>query len=306
MPDPTRETISATESAALFGVSPYATRWMLYQRFAKGADIDATEDARMSWGKKLQPLVLAQAAEDLALEVHPNDGDTYHRRGLLGCTRDGEIICPDRGPGAIETKCVFDYRTWMTDWAGGDRPPRRHEIQLQHQMFVGGGRGPSYNWGVLVAWVAGEQHYFEREPITDLWRAINTEAATFFDDVKAGNEPDPFGQLIELPLLNELFPTVPDKVLDLSADVDAAKLSDKAAMFKHYKDSENGYKRTAEKLRAEFLALAKDNETVLLPAGIVIRVSPTKNGKRLNVHVPEFAKPAPGSTIPLEEILRAG
>lgn len=304
MPDPTRETISATESPALFGVSPYATRWMLYQRFAKGVDIDSTEDARMSWGRKLQPLILEQAAADLGLEIRQNEDDVYHRRGILGCTRDGEIICPDRGPGAIETKCVFDYRTWMTDWEGGDRPPRRHEIQLQHQMYVGSGRGPSYNWGVLVAWVAGEQHYFEREPITDLWRAINTESAKFFEDVRAGAEPNPFGELIELPLLAELFPVIPEKVLDLSADVDAAKLSDKAVMFKHYKDSENGYKRTAEKLRAEFLALAKDNETVLLPAGIVLRIGTTKAGKRLNVYVPDQATPA--KSIPIEEILYAG
>src|SRR5882724_10027041 len=179
MPDPTKATISATEASGLFNVSPYVTRWMLWQSFAKGVDIDATEDSRMSWGKKLQPLIIQQAADDLKFEVVPNADDTYHRRGLLGCTRDATIICPDRGPGALETKCVFDYRTWMADWAGGKSPPRTHEIQVQQQMLVGDPSGDEannfgmYKWGVIAAWVAGEVHYFERKPIYDLWDRLN-------------------------------------------------------------------------------------------------------------------------------------
>jgi hypothetical protein len=150
-------TISATEAPALFNVSPYVTRWMLYKKFADGVDIDGAEDARMSWGKKLQPLIVAQAAEELRLEVRSNAEDVYHRRGLLGCTRDAEIICPDRGRGALETKCVFDYGVWMRDWAGGKMVPRTHEIQLQQQMLVGdaehgevGEHGPQYDWGVIA------------------------------------------------------------------------------------------------------------------------------------------------------------
>src|SRR5712671_4055890 len=111
MPDPERRTISATESPALFGASPYATPWMLYQRFANGVDIDSQGDNRMDWGQRLEPLILAHAAQELRLEVRPNrepDGtQRYVRRGRLGCTRDGTVICPDRGPGAIETKAVF-------------------------------------------------------------------------------------------------------------------------------------------------------------------------------------------------------
>ena len=100
MPDPTKKTISATESPALFNrVSPYVTLWMLWQKFARGMDLDSPADARMTWGKKLQPLIIDQAAEDLKFEVIPNADDSYHRRGLLGCTRDATIICPDRGPG---------------------------------------------------------------------------------------------------------------------------------------------------------------------------------------------------------------
>src|SRR3989442_9052297 len=126
MPDTTKQTISATQSPALFGVSPYMTRWMLLRHFIHGDPIDSPEHERMTWGKKLQPLVLAQAAEDLHLEVRPNAEDVYLRSEHfpIGCTRDAEIICPDRGPGTLETKCVFDYGVWMQTWNGGKALPK--------------------------------------------------------------------------------------------------------------------------------------------------------------------------------------
>ena len=36
---------------------------MLYKRFADGLDMDTSPNSRMSWGLKMQPLILAQAAE---------------------------------------------------------------------------------------------------------------------------------------------------------------------------------------------------------------------------------------------------
>lgn len=304
MPDPTRQTISATQSPGLFGVSPYVTRWMLFQHFARGVEIDPPADARMTWGTKLQPLILQQAAEDLKLEVQPNADDAYHRRGLLGCTRDAAIICPDRGPGALETKCVFDYRTWMADWEGGKTPPRQHEIQVQQQMLVGDGAEP-YRWGIIAAWVAGEVHYFERQPIDELWRRLESEADAFFADVKAGKEPDPFGAPVEIEWLVKLLPTKRGKVVDLSADVGAEPHAMKVRAYRDAKEQENAGKRTAEPLRAQLLALARDAEKVLLPGGINITIGGNEKSKRLNVYVPDDAIAGRKPAMP-EDILSAG
>lgn len=305
MPDPTRATVSATESPGLFGVSPYVTRWMLWQSFAKGVNIDSPADSRMSWGKKLQPLIVAQAAEDLKLEVHANAGDVYHRRGLLGCTRDATIICPDRGPGALETKCVFDYRTWMADWEGGKVAPRHYEIQLQQQMAVGEGDGaPVYEWGVLAVWVAGEVHYFERKPIFELWQRLKAEAGAFFESVNTGAEPDPFGVPVEVEWLVKLLPTVQGKVIDLSDDPAAEPLALNVRAYRDAKDQENAGKRTAEPLRAKLLALARDAEKVMLPGRIEIRIGGNEKSKRLNVYVPDNTM-LTGAEMP-HDILNAG
>lgn len=306
MPDPTKQTLSATQTPGLFGVSPWVTRWMLWQHFARGLDIDATEDSRMSWGKKLQPLVLEQAAEDLKLEVRPNADDAYHRRGLLGCTRDADIICPDRGPGALETKCVFDYRTWMAEWEGGKRPPRQNEIQLQQQMFVGDESG-SFGWGVMASWVAGEVHYFEREPIPELWDKLNAGAAEFFADVAAGNEPDPFGVPVELDLLTRAFPTTKGEVIDLTGEPTAVSLAEMVSMYRYHRETASSAGKEAERLRAQILAMARAAEEVHLPGGVRVTINQdTRGAKRIKVYIPDEHAPAPMTTIPIEEILYAG
>jgi hypothetical protein len=304
MPDPTRATISATQSPALWNVSPYLTRWMLWQHFANGVPLDVEPNSRMDWGLKMQPLVLEQAAAELRLEVIPNENNTYHRCGMLGCTRDATIICPDRGPGALETKCVFDYATWMRDWDGGKLVPRHHEIQLQQQIFVGDGEGQSFGWGIIVAWVGADLFYFERKPIIPLVERLAAEAAAFFASVEAKGEPDPFGSPIEVPWLTELFPTERGKVLDLSQDHLHVKTAELVSLYAHHKSQESEGKKGAEPIRAKLLALARDAEKVLLPCGVNFKIGGSEKAKRLTVYVPDNPTPAPMAAS--QEILHAG
>lgn len=309
MPDPTKQTVSASEAPALFNASPYVTRWMLWQRFANGMDIDTPGDARMTWGTKLEPLILDQAGEDMRLEVRPNrepnGAQHYFRNGWFGCHRDGEIICPDRGPGAIEAKCIFDYRTWMADWAGGKAPPRHVEIQLQTQMYVGAGNGAPFGWGVIAAWVAGEQHYFERAPIPELWDRMHAEATAFMAEVKEGREPEPFGSPAELPWLSALFPTEKGKVLDLTTHAEAAAYLEATIQYRAAKEQEAAGDRTATPLRAKLLAFIKDADKVLLPDGVRINVTTLHKGKRIKVYVPDGATTLSPNSIP-DDILMAG
>lgn len=289
MPDPTRATISATESAALFDASPYTTRWMLYCRFALGQDNIQIENARMDWGKKLEPLILEQASQDLKFQVVPNKGpdgnQIYIRNGLLGCTRDAEIICPERGPGACETKCVFDYRIWMQDWDGGNKPPRHHEIQLQQQMKVGDGK-TSYKWGVEVVWVAGELYYFERQPIPKFWTALDGEAERFFEDVAASNEPEPFGSPREYPLLKEVFPTIEKKVLDLREAPEGHEIAEVVRLYDYHRKQRIGHEKGEDAIKLKLLVIGKDSDQIMLPHGINVKLKQNKTGVGIKAYVP--------------------
>lgn len=290
MPDPMKQSLSATETPALFNASPYTTRWMLYQKFVNDNDPPRDADGRMDWGTKMQPLVIAQVAEEKKLVVRPNDGDVYVRNGRLGCTRDAEIICPTRGPGALEAKVVFDYRVWMREWLGGEMPPQHIDIQLQSQMRVGNGT-ESYQWGLIAVWLAGEIHYFERKPLPKLWSAIDENATVFFDDVAAKREPDPFGVPQEIPLLRECFPTIEKSVLDLRLDgLDATseegmaeilrreKLAQKVVMMEFHAQERLGNEKAEKAIKAEMLALAKGAASILMPDGIEVKIKQQSRG----------------------------
>lgn len=266
MPDPTKQTVSATQVAALFDESPYCTRFTLYHDFIGDGPDDDREDSRMSWGKKLQPLLLATAAEDLHLEVTPNEGDDYVRsiHAHVGCTRDAVIHCPDRGPGALECKCVFDYRQWMNRWNGGRVLPRDIDLQLQVQMLVGDGE-TSYDWGVIAIWLCGEMQYHERSPIPKLWDEIRARADDFLATVNMKEEPDPFGSPVEDAYIARLFPQVKDEALEL----DDYDLGEKARMYAWARDQERLGKKTAQQIKPILLNAAGTHNRVKLPGAIL-------------------------------------
>jgi hypothetical protein len=275
---------------------------MLYQKFANGADLEKEGATRMDWGTKMQPIILDQVAQERGLEVVPNHG--YVRRGLLGCTRDATIIAPGVGPGALEIKCVFDYKVWATKWGGGAFVPREIEIQLQQQMYVGTAEsepfpGVAYNWGLIVVWVCADLYYFERKPLPEFWTDLERRAIRFFSDVKSKREPDPFGASVEMPLLARLFQTEPDKVLDLSADPDHVATSEKVSLYADLKSLAAGHAAAAEKSRVELLALAKDAERVLLPCGVSYRVKKAGKGRTIDPYIPEVPLTPPTPSEPL-------
>jgi hypothetical protein len=315
MPDATRKTISATQASALVDASPYMTRWTLYRWLKYGEEIPNPEDNRMAAGKYLQPYVLKRASRELHFEVHPNvdaeGNEPYVSRGPLGCTRDATIICPDRGPGALDAKCCFAYNIWMEKWGGGKTVPREIEIQLQTQMFVGEG-GVPYKWGVIGVWCAGEMFYFQRKPMPDLWELLETKAREMLADVDAGREPAPFGAPIEVPLLTKLFTTVEGKKLDLSTLVGAHEgdglaiedagdktriaLMEDARMLNYHSAERLGHERAEKELKARFLALAEDNDEILLPHGVKVKIKQQSRGaysvkpttfKTVSVYAPE-------------------
>lgn len=294
MPDSTRQTISATEMPGLLGCSPYVTRWMLYQRFKNGIEPTSPDHNRLDWGTKMEPLLLEQAATDLHLEVQTNrqaDGtQIYLRRGLLGCSRDADIYDPQRGAGALETKCCFDYRILMQEWNGGKTPPRQHEIQVQQQMYVGDGT-KSYDWGVIALWCAGDMTYFQRKPMPDLWQVFEKEAAQFFADVEAGNEPEPFGSPIEVPLLKQVYATDTGEVIrgaELLGEVEATKLAQEIVDADYQRVIRLAAEKVEENVKAKLLGILKDASEIDLPQGIrVTRTVQTRNNK---------ARPASQST----------
>jgi predicted phage-related endonuclease len=282
MPDPERRSLSSTETPAVLGVSPYSTRWMIMQRFA-GNEIAKPGDNRMDWGTRMQPLILAAAAAELAIDVEPNTLNLYVRNGGLGATVDAWSTAPDLGKGVVECKCCFDWGTWMRDWGGGKTPPKHVEVQLQHQLAVGDGTTP-FKWGMIVCWVGGELHYFRREPVPDLQALLLVEAARFFDDLAAKNYGEPFGTSVEQPLISRLFAPKEGKVLDLREGGDVAMhLAADVVALVQFAEARKFDEKNEKSFKNRIAGAMADAEKLLLPGGVVVEA------KRVTRHM----KPQP-------------
>jgi hypothetical protein len=152
----------------------------------------------------------------------------------------------------------------MREWGGGVSVPRHHELQLQHQLTVGDGNEP-YAWGVIAVWVCGEQKYFERTRNHEVSADLIGRCLTMMQDVASKREPDPFGDAVELPVLQKLFPPVEGKELDMRGHEHGNAIAQMAADYKSWKAQENFFSKAADDARTKLLTIAKDNETVWLP-----------------------------------------
>jgi hypothetical protein len=111
---------------------------------------------------------------------------------------------------------------------------------------------------------------------------------------------------VEISWLGRLFPTVKGKLLELSHDPAAKVIVEKVFRYKHLTALESGAKKARESLRAELLAVARDNDEVALPGGVRFKVATrsiaeqTRKGsvsKTLMVTVPEPAGAARGLAL---------
>lgn len=266
MPDPRRETISASQVAALWDVSPYLTRWMLYHWATdRTLDLDDPENVRMEMGNRFELAILDMAQDALRLDVTPNEYQTYERHASirLGCTVDAAAHDPNLGPGVVEAKNV-DSLIWRSAWSE-DAAPKHIELQLQAQMLVLGA-----TWGCIAALVGGNRFVlYRRQPDKRLWRSISTQVEAFWSDVEAGREPSPTGMSRELRLLDHLYPEVePSKVIHMDDDHDAAEVVEAYAVAR--RDHREAGKE-AENLRSIIGRMVEDAQYLYVPGFEVSR-----------------------------------
>ncbi len=257
MPDPSRQTISASQMPALFGASPYLTRFMLFHHFRNGAPLDQRENIRMRWGTLQQEAILAGTADAYRLAIQSNvEAREYVRRGQIGHTRDGLMHAADVGPIVVEAKNVdyFVHRDSWTDTAA----PAHIEIQLQTGMYC-----DNAERGIIAHLVGGNDlRFFERSPDRDFQQRMLLETADFFESVAQNREPEPLGSPIELPMFAHLYPAVePDRILEA---LDNKEWRELFREFRYCRDQESFYKSRKEQLRPKVEAIIKTNSLVRL------------------------------------------
>lgn len=214
-----RETdVTATDSAALFGVSPYATPYELFHVKAGNLKVDFKENTRMLWGKRLQRAIADGICADYGwkiLSAHPFLYVKSPHYVGMGASPDYIIHCPARGVGLLEIKNV-DKWVGKEEWAD-EESPVHIEFQIQHQLECSG-----LSWGAIGGLIGGnETKVFIRERdrevgreignrVTDLWRRVRDNdppGADYLKDAAANSRAFAGKEGIRPPLLAALLRT---------------------------------------------------------------------------------------------------
>ena len=253
--------VTSTESAALFGMSPYVTHFDLWHRKRSGQVPEFKANERMKWGSRLEAAIAAGIAEEMGWTIEPLK--TYWRDPDLriGSSFDFVITNLPEGPAHLEIKNV-DYLAFRGGWLehddGSIEAPEHIEMQVQHQMSVSG-----FARSFIGAFVAGNRfEIIERQRDEDVIRAIRAKVAEFWRTVDAGQEPDPVMPQDAAALIRLNAYAEPGKILDASGDATIAKLLDD---YRSAKALAKEHEEDAEIAKALLLEAIGDAEKVLLP-----------------------------------------
>lgn len=252
--------VTSTESAALFGMSPYVTAFDLWHRKRSGHVPEFRTNERMRWGSRLEAAIAAGIAEEKGWSIAPMK-DYWRDTGLrMGASFDFVLTNLDE-PAHLEIKNV-DYLAFRSGWLehddGSIEAPEHIEMQVQHQMAVSG-----FARSFIGAFVGGNRfEIIERQRDEDVIRAIRATVAEFWRTVEAGQEPDPVMPQDAAALIRLNAYAEPGKILDASGNAKIALLVEdyriaKALAKEHEED--------AEIAKALLLEAIGDAEKVLLP-----------------------------------------
>ena len=267
--------VTSTESAALFGMSPYMTLFDLWHRKRSGLVPEFKSNDRMKWGNRLEAAIAHGIADEQGWEIKPMKDYMRDPELCLGSSFDFVIISMDE-PVHLEIKNV-DYLAFRDGWIehddGSIEAPEHIEMQVQHQMAVSG-----FKRAFIGAFVGGNRYeLIERERDEAVIAAIRAKVEQFWDTVEAGQEPTPVmpGDAEVVIRLNQY--AQPGKILDASDDANIAAL---VSQYKHAAKQAKDWEEEKDVCKAKLFEAIGDAEKVLvdrwtISAGIQAETPPT-------------------------------
>lgn len=209
-----RPNINGSEVGALFGCSPFLTRFALYADKAGLVSSEPADNDVMRRGRILEPAV-EQAVKEYRPELQIWKSQDYvWSSGLrLGCTPDFYVSDETRGLGVLQAKTVAKP-IFEEEWASG--PPKWIILQTLQEMML-----TECAWGVIAALVLTsftvELQTWDFARHAGAEEKIRIEAGKFWTSVAAGEPPAP-NYAVDGDTIKALFPRDDGSALDLSAD----------------------------------------------------------------------------------------
>ena len=250
--------ITSTEIAALYGLSPYGTRFELWHEKRGALESTFVPSERTEWGLALQDAIAAKVASDRGWTIRRMDEYIRHDEYRIGSSFDFEITdAPDHEDiGAIlEVKNVdgLIFRQNWQDEDGAMRAPDHIELQVQHQLLCAR-RKRNY---ICVLAGGNRAHMLRREIDPDIVASIIQSAIDFWATVE-NDQPPPPEYPRDASVIARLFGRAePGK--EIEADTETAEL-----METHFRlgEQERRLSEARDVLKAMILERVTDAETV--------------------------------------------
>lgn len=200
--------VGASECAALFDCSPYVTRFELWHRRKGNIDaVDLSGNERAEWGLRLEPAIIAAAADRFGYSLEETPRRLSNDKGLGG--HPDQLASDERGPGIIEIKTA----DWLVFKQWGDEPPEHYLLQAMAYAGLAGRQ-----WCDIVVLVGGnrlERFCYDFRP--KIYAEIERRVEAFWQSVEA-DEPPPADYTRDLDTIADLHREGSDETIDLSAD----------------------------------------------------------------------------------------
>lgn len=244
-----RGMLTASDCAAVLGVSPWAGPWAVYQ--AKVAGDELVETRAMKRGKAFEAAI-AQEYEETTMRAVFNLGafeiQAHPDIPWLGATLDRITAGSERRPapeGVKSTNAPLEIKLALgsrSEW--DDEPPEHYLVQVQIQMAVTGS-----DWGALCAMV-GPEPLRERDIFAqpEFFAEALPALERFWARVQRHDPPPPDELSGTIGVTKRLYPResgetieLPVSVLDLVEKWEAAKAAEKDS--KEAKDKLGGVLR---------------------------------------------------------------
>lgn len=181
--------ITSTESAALFGLSPYCTAFELWHRKRAPEPPVFESSERMEFGNLFESAIAKAASRKLGWVHEPFKEFAVDTTRRIGASFDYRLIDPDGGKRILECKNV-DGLQFMRGWEEteyGLEAPAHIEMQVQHQLEVTG-----YEMAHIAAVVGGNRLVIlDRVRDRAVGAAIVERIAEFWRSVESGVAPEP-------------------------------------------------------------------------------------------------------------------
>lgn len=252
------EDVTSTESPALFGISPYQTKFELWHRKKSKMVVDSElTSERVKWGTRLQDSIAKGIAEDMGWQIRRMDEYIREPDFKMGASFDYAIE-DDKEPGILEIKNVDSLmfrENWIIESENIEAPPHI-ELQLQHQLAVS-----KRYVGYIGALIGGNKVILIRRNADDkIILNLKIKIAEFWKSIETNHAPEPdFSRDSEF--IRELYSNASSgKVLDLSSDETISALAKAYAILL---EEEKQVENRKNAIKAKLLMASGDAEKII-------------------------------------------